>query len=73
MAFWFSILTYFYKMKKLLLTLQLSFCVMIVLAQDTTAVQEPTLTSKLQFYGLTIAGLIFLFLAYRQSKWAKKK
>jgi|GEM_PF-3312346 len=71
-------------MRKALLTVIFGMVLIIsVLAQDqdkevpndvtTTEQVEPTMTQRFGFYGLTVAGLIFLFLAYKQSKWGKKK
>ena len=42
-------------------------------AQETAGTAEPSLSQKLIFYGITIAGGAFLVAAWRRSKWGRKK
>ena len=42
-------------------------------AQETAGTAEPSLSQKLIFYGITIAGVAFLVAAWRRSKWGRKK
>lgn len=59
-------------MKKAVFFLSLSLLIVFgVFAQE--AQPEPTMVQRLGFYGLTGAGLLFIFLAYRQRMKGKKK
>lgn len=66
-------------MKKLLLPIFLMVMsaaqLMAQAVADTTASApaQPSTSQKLAFYGLTGAGLVLLFLSYKQSKWGRKK
>ncbi|WP_258104919.1 hypothetical protein [Marinoscillum sp. MHG1-6] len=60
-----------YLSQKLILSTLFILMTLVAFAQDSAS-QEPTLGQKAMFYGLTIVGLLLLYLSYRQSKWGKK-
>ncbi|MEQ8584221.1 MAG: hypothetical protein RIC30_00830 [Marinoscillum sp.] len=61
-------------MKKFLLSLiGIIVLTLSAWAQEAAGAAEPTLSQKLIFYGITIAGVAFLVAALRRSKWGRKK
>jgi hypothetical protein len=61
-------------MKKFLLSLMSGIALTLpAWAQETAGTAEPSLSQKLIFYGITVAGVAFLVAAWRRSKWGRKK